>query len=215
MSEADIIKLAATVLALAVAIIGHEIMHGWVAYRYGDITAKSQGRLSINPMIHIDPVGTLVVPAVLYFSGAPFVFGWAKPVPINMHTVIRNGGTNAAVAVSLAGITYNFVLAAFCAVFLPSLLHPESAFEAFIALFVYQTFLINILLGVFNLWPIPPLDGAQAIRYLAQGWHMQKFVAFYDRIYPYGMLLLVAVLFTPLSTLLFSPVGWIANLLLH
>jgi len=215
MSEADIIKLSAMVLALIVAIVGHEIMHGWVAYKYGDNTARSLGRLSINPLIHVDPVGTLLVPAVLYFSGAPFVFGWAKPVPINMHTVIRNGGTNAAVAVSLAGITYNFILAALCAVLLPALTHPQSAFEAFVTLFVYQTFLINILLGVFNLWPIPPLDGAQAVRYLAQGWNMKGFVSLYDKIYPYGMILLVIVLFTPLSNLLFAPVGWIANSLLH
>jgi len=215
MSEADIIKLGATILALTVAIVGHEIMHGWIAYKYGDTTAKSLGRLSINPLIHVDPVGTLLVPAVLYFSGAPFIFGWAKPVPINMHTVIRNGGTNAAVAVSLAGITYNFILAALCAALLPALIHPHSAFEAFITLFVYQTFLINILLGVFNLWPIPPLDGAQAVRFLAQGWNMKGFVAFYDKIYPYGMILLMVILFTPLSNLLFAPVGWIANSLLH
>jgi len=215
MSEADIIKLAATIAALVVAIVGHEIMHGWVAYKYGDNTAKSQGRLSINPLIHVDPVGTLLVPAILYFSGAPFIFGWAKPVPINIGTVIRNGGTNAAVAVSLAGITYNFVLAALCAVVLPLLLHPQSLLEAFIALFIYQTFIINILLGVFNLWPIPPLDGAQAVRYLAAGWNMKGVVAFYDKIYPYGMFILIAVLFTPLSTLLFAPVGWIAKLLLN
>ncbi|QOR62821.1 site-2 protease family protein [Sulfurovum sp. ST-21] len=215
MSEADIIKLAATIAALVVAIVGHEIMHGWVAYKYGDNTAKSQGRLSINPLIHVDPIGTLLVPAVLYFSGAPFIFGWAKPVPINIGTVIRNGGTNAAVAVSLAGITYNFVLAALCAVVLPLLLHPQSLPEAFIALFVYQTFIINILLGVFNLWPIPPLDGAQAVRYLAAGWNMKGVVAFYDKIYPYGMFILIAVLFTPLSALLFAPVGWIAKLLLN
>jgi len=215
MSEADIIKLAATIAALVVAIVGHEIMHGWVAYKYGDNTAKSQGRLSINPLIHVDPVGTLLVPAILYFSGAPFIFGWAKPVPINIGTVLRNGGTNAAVAVSLAGITYNFVLAALCAVVLPLLLHPQSLLEAFIALFIYQTFIINILLGVFNLWPIPPLDGAQAVRYLAAGWNMKGVVAFYDKIYPYGMFILIAVLFTPLSTLLFAPVGWIAKLLLN
>jgi len=215
MSEADIIKLAATIAALVVAIVGHEIMHGWIAYKYGDNTAKSQGRLSINPLIHVDPVGTLLVPAILYFSGAPFIFGWAKPVPINIGTVIRNGGTNAAVAVSLAGITYNFVLAALCAVVLPLLLHPQSLLEAFIALFIYQTFIINILLGVFNLWPIPPLDGAQAVRYLAAGWNMKGVVAFYDKIYPYGMFILIAVLFTPLSTLLFAPVGWIAKLLLN
>jgi len=96
-SEAELLKLITIILALAVAIIGHEIMHGWVAYKYGDSTAKSQGRLSINPIIHIDPVGTIIVPAVLYFTGAPFIFGWAKPVPVNISTVIKNGGTKAAV----------------------------------------------------------------------------------------------------------------------
>jgi len=87
MNEIEILKLAAMVVALIVAIVGHEIMHGWVAFKYGDHTAKDLGRLSINPLIHIDPVGTLLLPAVLYFTGAPFIFGWAKPVPVNMHTV--------------------------------------------------------------------------------------------------------------------------------
>jgi len=215
MSELELLKLVAMVMALAVAIIGHEIMHGWVAFKYGDNTAKKLGRLSINPLIHIDPIGTLLVPAVLFFSGAPFVFGWAKPVPIDMYTVEKNGGTKAAVSVSLAGITYNFVLAALCAALFPLVSHPETAIGAFFALFLYQSFIINIILGVFNLWPIPPLDGANALRYLAQGWNMKGFVNFYDRLYPYGMIILVAVLFTPLSNLLFAPVGWIAGLLLH
>jgi Zn-dependent protease len=215
MNEMEIIKLASMILALAVSIIGHEIMHGWVAYRYGDNTAKSRGRLSINPLVHIDPVGTILVPAVLYFSGTPFIFGWAKPVPINMATVIRNGGTNAAVAVSLAGITYNFILAAIAAVLFPLVSHPDSFFTAFIAVFLYQSVVINVLLGVFNLWPIPPLDGANALRFLAAGWNMKGFTALYDKIAPYGMLILVAVLFTPLSTYLFQPVGWIVKWLLQ
>ncbi len=214
MSEVEILKITAMVIALAVAIIGHEIMHGWVAYKYGDMTAKSMGRLKINPLVHIDPVGTILVPAVLFFSGAPFIFGWAKPVPININTVMRNGGAKAAVAVSLAGITYNFLLAAFCAAVLPFFLHPASAMGAFMALLLYQSVLINVLLGVFNLWPIPPLDGAQALRYLAEGMHWRNFALWYDKIYPYGMLILVAVLFTPLSNYLFTPVEWIVNWLL-
>jgi len=103
MSEAEIIKIISMIIALMVAIIGHEIMHGWVAYKYGDNTAKSLGRLKINPLVHIDPVGSILVPGMLFFSGAPFIFGWAKPVPININTVMRNGGAGAAVAVSLAG----------------------------------------------------------------------------------------------------------------
>ncbi len=214
MSEIEIIKLAAIIVALIIAIVGHEIMHGWVAYRYGDDTAKSQGRLSPNPIKHIDPIGTLLVPAVLYFSGAPFILGWAKPVPINIGIVIKNGGTNAAIAVSLAGITYNFILAAICAAIFPLFSHPESTISAFIALLLYQSVIINILLGIFNLWPIPPLDGANAVRYLAQGWNLRGFTTFYDRIAPYGMLVLLAILFTPLSTYLFKPVVWIVKLLL-
>lgn len=214
MSEAEIIKIITMILALAVAIIGHEIMHGWVAYKYGDNTAKSLGRLKINPLVHIDPVGTILVPAMLFISGAPFIFGWAKPVPINIGTVMRNGGTNAAVAVSLAGITYNFILAAICAVLLPLVAQPESMTEAFIALFLYQSVVINVLLGVFNLWPIPPLDGANALRYIAEGQHWRSFTSFYDKIYPYGMIILMAVLFTPLSKYLFQPVSVIVKWLL-
>jgi len=202
------------ILALVVAIIGHEIMHGWVAYKYGDNTAKSQGRLSINPLIHVDPVGTILIPAVLYFTGAPFIFGWAKPVPINISTVIRNGGAKAAVYVSLAGITYNFLLAGFCATLLPLVAHPTSMIEAFIALFLYQSVVINVLLGIFNLWPIPPLDGANALRYLAEGMKLKNFTAFYDKIYPYGMIILVIILFTPISNYLFQPVSWIVKWLL-
>ncbi|AKF24823.1 peptidase M50 [Sulfurovum lithotrophicum] len=214
MSEAEIIKIISMIIALMIAIIGHEIMHGWVAYKYGDNTAKSLGRLKINPLVHIDPVGSILVPGMLFFSGAPFIFGWAKPVPININTVMRNGGAGAAVAVSLAGITFNFALAAFCAVLFPMFAHPTSAFEAFIALLLYQSVVINVLLGVFNLWPIPPLDGANAIRYLAEGMHWKSFTAFYDKIYPYGMLILVAVLFTPVSNYLFQPVTWIVKWLL-
>jgi len=214
MNDINILKIAATVLALAIAIIGHEIMHGWVAYKYGDNTAKSMGRLSINPLVHIDPVGTILVPAVLFFTGAPFLFGWAKPVPIDIRTVLRNGGAQAAIAVSLAGITYNFALAAIAAAVFPLFAHPESAMGAFFAYFLFQTVLLNVLLGVFNLWPIPPLDGANALRYLAAGLNMRGFVAFYDKIYPYGMLLLIGVLMTPLSNYLFQPVSWIVKMLL-
>jgi len=214
MTETEIIKTITMVAALLVAIIGHEIMHGLVAYKYGDNTAKRQGRLKINPFVHIDPVGSILVPAMLFFSGAPFIFGWAKPVPINISTVMRNGGTTAAVAVSLAGITYNFVIAVFCAILLPLFSHPTSSVEVFIALFLYQSVIINVLLGIFNLWPIPPLDGANAIRYMAAGLKWRKFAVFYDKIYPYGMLILVAVLFTPLSNILFKPVSWIVKQLL-
>jgi len=106
----DILKILGAVTALAIAIIGHEIMHGWVAYMYGDMTAKNAGRLTINPLKHVDLVGTIIVPLSMYFipmllgGESGFLFGWAKPVPINTFTVINRGGYNAAMQVDLAGI---------------------------------------------------------------------------------------------------------------
>jgi len=214
MDSVELVKILATVFALIIAIVGHEIMHGWVAYKYGDNTAKDKGRLSINPIVHVDPIGTILVPALLYFSGAPFLFGWAKPVPVYMPTVLRNGGTNAAVAVALAGITFNLAVAAFFATIFPLLTEPSSMIQAFLAYFVFQSVILNVLLAVFNLLPVPPLDGANAVRYLAAGWNMKSVVKFYDTIYPYGMIFIILILATPLKHYIFEPVSWIIKLLL-
>jgi len=214
MIDGQMLLMPALVLALAIAIIGHEIMHGWVAYRYGDTTAKSQGRLSINPLVHIDPIGTIAVPALLYFSGAPFLFGWAKPVPVEMNTVIRHGGYGAAIAVALAGITYNLFLAILSSTLMPLFAQPESMMTAFIHIFLYQLVVINIILAVFNLWPIPPLDGAMALRFFAakMGWH--RFAGWIEQVYPYGMIVLLVVIATPIGDFLFRPAGWLLNIIL-
>lgn len=216
MDELKFIEISATVLALMMAIIGHEIMHGYVAYRYGDNTAKYQGRLSINPIVHVDLVGTIIVPAVLFFSGAPFMFGWAKPVPIFIPTVIRNGGYKAAIHVSLAGIAYNFTLALVCAgilSFLPDLREANSFLEAFVIFFFIQSLVYNVVLGLFNLYPIPPLDGSHALTYLGMimGWH--SLVRLYESMERYGMVILILFIATPLSHYFFMPIryviGWL------
>jgi len=216
MDELKFIEITATVLALMMAIIGHEIMHGYVAYRYGDNTAKYQGRLSINPIVHVDLVGTIIVPAVLFFSGAPFMFGWAKPVPIFIPTVIRNGGYKAAIHVSLAGIAYNFSLALVCAgvlSFLPDLREANSFLEAFVIFFFIQSLVYNVVLGLFNLSPIPPLDGSHALTYLGMimGWH--SLVRLYESMERYGMVILILFIATPLSHYFFMPIryviGWL------
>jgi len=196
-------------LALAVAIIGHEIMHGLAAYRYGDPTAKLAGRLSINPIVHIDPIGTILVPALLYISQAGFIFGWAKPVPVDMRVVLKNGGEWGAIVVSLAGVTYNFLLALLAALLLPLFEDVESYLGSFLILFLAHTVLINVVLGVFNLWPIPPLDGANALMYLAKWLKLDFLVELYQKIFPYGMIILIIILATPISSFFFLPVYYL------
>lgn len=224
MDSIDLLRIAAAVAALAIAIIGHEIMHGWVAYRYGDTTAKDAGRLSINPLIHIDPVGTILVPLMMYFipmllgMGGGLLFGWAKPVPINLRTVINNGGYNAAMQVSLAGIAYNFVLASFFAVILTAMHQPgqgDGLGYIFLFLFVMQLVLINVVLGVFNLLPIPQFDGAHFLMFLSLKLGWRNVAMWFERLEPYGMFIVIILLITPLSQyVLFMPVQYVLSLLL-
>jgi Zn-dependent protease len=220
----DILKIAAAVLALAVAIIGHEIMHGWVAHMYGDDTAKNAGRLTINPLVHIDLVGTIIVPAALYFiplllgTSGGILFGWAKPVPVDMFKVIQKGGYNAAMQVDLAGIVYNFTLGAFSAIALTAMSAPttaDSTLYIFSYIFVYQLLIINIVLGVFNLLPIPQFDGGHFLMHLALKYKIKSIAEFYYKYDRYGMIIVLIILMTPLNQyVLFMPVQYIINLLL-
>lgn len=218
-------EIAAAILALLVAIIGHEIMHGWVAYKYGDMTAKSQGRLSINPLIHIDPFGSILVPLMTYFipmllgASSGFLFGWAKPVPVNTNTVLRNGGYNAAMQVSLAGIAYNVFLATLTSVILVSLTQPgesDSLLYIFGYLFVMKLLLINVVLAVFNLLPIPGFDGAHFLTYLSLKLKMNAIAEFFVKAEPYGMIAIIIILVTPLKIpLVIWPINTVLHLLLN
>ncbi len=220
MTETDlqIIRITASVIALMIAIIGHEIMHGWVAYKFGDSTARDRGRLTINPVSHIDPIGSVVVPLLLFIAQAPFLFGWAKPVPIDIRTVVRNGGYPAAMQVSLAGIAYNLITAIFASVILLSLDVPHDS-DGYLYIFAYVMLLnlimINIILAVFNLWPIPQFDGAHFLSYLGLWLGTAKIAQFYQRYEPYGMIIILIILMIPgLSHYLFMPAMWLRDLLL-
>ncbi len=216
-----ILKYAAMALAFLVAIIGHEIMHGLVAKYYGDDTAAREGRLSINPIKHIDPVGSIVLPIALFLTQKmagvenPIIFGWAKPVPVNIFTVVQNGGYMAAVAVSLAGVTYNFVMALIASSLISFVYPPESIMGAFFFMFLFYMVVVNVILAVFNLIPIPPLDGANAVKYLALQFKWEGIVRFYNKIEPYGMIILMIILFTPLGDYIFLParmiIGWLLS----
>ncbi len=223
MNSIDLLEIGAAIVALLIAIIGHEIMHGWIAYKYGDMTAKNSSRLSINPLIHIDPFGSILVPLMTYFipmlmgADSGFLFGWAKPVPVNTHTVIRNGGYNAAMQVSLAGIVYNIFLATLSSVILLSLAQPNEA-DSIAYIFGYililKLLLINVILAVFNLLPIPGFDGAHFISYLTLKYKIRAVAEFFAKAEPYGMIVIIIILVTPLKIpLVMWPIQSVLNLL--
>ncbi|MCF6331303.1 MAG: site-2 protease family protein [Sulfurimonas sp.] len=224
MESIDILKILTAVLALIVAIVGHEIMHGWVAYKFGDNTAKNAGRLSINPIIHIDLVGTIIVPATMYFlpmllgGESGILFGWAKPVPINTATVIKNAGYNGAMQVDLAGIVYNLTLGVIASIVLLSMTQPASADSMayiFLYLFIYQLLIINIVLAVFNLLPIPQFDGAHFLMHLSLKYKVHSVAEFFYKNEKYGIIIVIIILMSPLKDyLLILPVQTILQLLL-
>ena len=225
MNSIDLLGITASIVALLIAIIGHEIMHGWVAFKYGDTTAKCNGRLSINPLVHIDPIGSILVPLMTYFlpmllgAASGFLFGWAKPVPVNMQTVIRNGGYNAAMQVSLAGIVYNLFMATLFSVILTSMHEPqaqESMVYVFGLMLTMSLVQINVVLAVLNLLPIPGFDGAHFVTYMALKLRVFKVAEFFAKAEPYGMIVIIIILMTPLKMpLLIWPVSTILNLLLN
>lgn len=179
---------------LIFSIVLHEVAHGWVARRQGDNTAAMLGRLTLNPIPHLDPIGSILVPALLAVTGSGMMFGWAKPVPVNPRN-FRNY-KRGDILVSLAGVAVNMALAVIFALIASAMLAaggpmaPESFGGMLLRMLMYGV-LINILLTVFNLLPIPPLDGSHVFYHLLP----PKLGARYRELGRYGMLILFALLF--------------------
>lgn len=184
---------------LAPSVILHEVSHGVVAERFGDSTARRQGRITLNPLVHIDPIGTVVLPAILALTGAP-VFGWAKPVPV-VPGNLRKPTIDMAI-VALAGPLTNFALAMIAG----RLLLPLTA--GWVAVVLWAFAYVNVILAAFNLLPVPPLDGSRVLPVVFGDTGRKILTA----IEPYGMLLVFGILLVPaLSAFFLAPIGWFAR----
>ena len=209
---------AALIVPLVIAIVFHEVAHGWVANALGDPTAKERKRLSLNPLRHVDPIGTILVPGALKLAGGP-VFGWAKPVPV-IKERLRNPRFGM-MAVAAAGPGSNLLMALLGAVALGLLIasvgHDRPTdWTLFLALNLQNFLLINIFLALFNLLPIPPFDGS----HIVEGLLPRAWVGPYERLRPLGfplVLLLLIVLpwlipsFDPVGRVVVPPVEWAAE----
>lgn len=180
----DIVNSLFFILILIASVVIHEVAHGYVAYRYGDITAQMAGRLTMNPLKHLDMLGSVIVPITLIILHAPFLIGWAKPVPINDRNFTKR--REGLFAVSIAGICANFSIAIVFSILLRASMYFGFSNESFVYITSIIIF-INIILGFFNLIPIPPLDGSKIALSLIPG-DTRKIEYFFDR---YGIALLI------------------------
>ncbi len=200
-------KISIWALPVIFAITLHEVAHGWAAKKLGDRTAEQQGRLTLNPLHHIDPVGTVILPGLLLiFSG--FVFGWAKPVPVNwgrLHNPKRDIGL-----VAVAGPAANLAMVVMWILVARLAIIMNSAFISRPLLFMAAAgIFINAMLMLLNLLPLPPLDGGRIMSSLLPSNLSYKF----DKLEPYGFIILVILMVTPiLSFVLGGPLNLVIGL---
>ncbi|HHF52042.1 MAG: site-2 protease family protein [Candidatus Aminicenantes bacterium] len=215
----DIVTIIISLFVILFAITIHEAAHGWAAYKLGDPTAHIMGRVTLNPVPHIDPIGTVLMPAILIIMGAP-PFGWAKPVPVNPANLKNPKRDN--MLISAAGPAAN-LLAAFVsliAIVLLKAVNPNTSYfirsflmgrggiqggfrpmEGLAVILFYAVFL-NVLLAVFNLIPIPPLDGSGIIT----GFLSEEASRMYDKIRPFGFIIILGLLYLGLLNLIIRPI---------
>ena len=190
MNEGILTTLAIWTLPVVFAITLHEVSHGWVARLYGDHTAARLGRLSLNPLRHVDPIGTLLVPAVCVFIGG-IVFGWARPVPV-VTANLRNPRADMA-KVAIAGPLSNLVMALLWGLVLRLSMGAQSGSIGELMMYMAAAGVaINLILMVLNLFPLPPLDGSRVVN----GFLPEKWARIVDRVEPYGLVVLILLLMT-------------------
>ncbi len=210
---ASMIEGIAIVGILVMSIVLHEVAHGWMANALGDPTARLQGRLSANPISHIDPIGSVLIPGLLYLTSAGFIFGWAKPVPYNPHLIRAPFGLHhkwAEALVAFAGPAMNIVLALTFAALIR--IAPTSEIAALFIIPVY----VNTLLAFFNFIPFPPLDGSKILSALLPRHAAYSYDRAMRRIESYGMfasLLFIFVFITFFSAPFFTFVTVIVSAL--
>ena len=209
----DIAQIAIGFIVLLFSLTVHEMAHAWTADRLGDPTARLLGRVTLNPVAHADPIGTVLFPLIAMITGAPLI-GWAKPVPVNIRQLRHHERDY--VLVAAAGPASNIVMAVAAALLLavmpisPVVLGEANA-SAPLASLLTQMVRLNILLAVFNMLPIPPLDGGNVL----SGLLPRRIAYTFDQIRPYGFLILYAIILTDAFRVLVArPSIYLINLLL-
>ena len=203
-------QLLVSALPILIAITFHEVSHGYVAYKLGDPTAKFVGRLTLNPLAHIDPFGTVLLPLMLIvLTHGQFVFGYAKPVPINPMN-FKNPRKDMALSAAAGPVT-NIILAVLSVVVLKGVLTPlanvspemvgEKVLRPLMMIFSTSVF-INVVLAAFNMIPIPPLDGGRVL----VGFLPSKQARSYSRIEPYGFIIVIILIYTGMANYFIMPV---------
>jgi len=201
-------------VALVFSLSVHESAHAWMSDRFGDDLARMQGRISLNPAVHVDPIGTLLFPAISFFTGAPLI-GWAKPTPVNPLRWRNKRVAN--FWVSAAGAISNFIIAIVAGIAIRSLhtfgitrgldltVDSQLASGAFQLLLIF--FRLNVALGVFNLLPIPPLDGSKVLASILP----ESFEAGFETLERFGFIILFIAIFTGVLGVIFGivmPIAW-------
>ncbi len=211
MTTINIFSIAIQIITVLFALTIHEAAHAWMADRLGDSTARYQGRISLNPLVHIDPMGTIIFPLILAIIGAP-VFGWAKPVPVNPY-YLRNP-RRSMMYVSAAGPVMNLIAAAasiFLFIFLKKtgIIQLENS-SGIIFTILLSLIVINLFLVIFNLIPIPPLDGSGILEGFLKGEAYYR----YQQLKPYGFIILLLIIYTRVLDFIAAPIFMVVGKLL-